>query len=134
MTKKRVTKPATSPSPALEKPEPLQRIDATELLALLGRDLQRVQQEIAAVGAAVSWPSAPEVAAAAQDLKHSVGAFLEKAQATSSSVGRQAAAQSKRLHQQMEKHPIAAVSSAFALGYFLGRTVFGRERRDEQPD
>ncbi len=130
MTKKRATKRASSPSPALEKAETPQRIDATELLALLGRDLQRVQEELAAVGAAVSWPSAPEVANAAQDLKHSVGAFLEKAQATSSSVGRQAVTQSKKLHLQMEDHPVAAVSSAFALGYFLGRTVFGREGRD----
>jgi hypothetical protein len=122
----------TSESPP--SPEPEQKaahgetppqFDAVELLGLIARDVRRVQEELSRVGAALL-PSAPEVSRAARELRDSVGAFVEKAHTTSETVGRQATVQSQRLLEQMEKHPVAAASSAFALGYFLGRTVFGK--------
>jgi hypothetical protein len=121
---------AETPNPAAEtetEVEAAPRFDVMELLALIGRDVRRVQEELAAVGSAVPWPSGADAVKAAEDLRQSVGALIEQAQTTSSAVAKQAATQSRRLREQMEKHPVAAVSSAFALGYFLGRTVFGHK-------
>jgi hypothetical protein len=103
------------------------RIDAKELLALLGRDLQQVEEQLAAVGVSVASPLTDTVAEAAEELRASVSAFLEKAHAATDAVGERAKENAEALHEQMGKHPLATASSAFALGYFLGRTVFGRK-------
>jgi ElaB/YqjD/DUF883 family membrane-anchored ribosome-binding protein len=110
------------------------RLDPMEIFALLGRDLRRVQDELEAACASAPWPSAPDVASAAQELKRSIAGFIEKAHATTDTVGRKAAVETRKLREQVEKHPVAAVSSALALGYFLGRTVFSHERRADQRD
>lgn len=100
--------------------------DAKELLSLLGRDLQQVEEQLAAVGNSVSSPLTQNIAEAAKELRASVGAFLDKAHAATDAIGGQTKEQVERLHDEMSKRPIATASSAFALGYFLGRTVFGR--------
>jgi hypothetical protein len=131
MTSSPETPPPPQPEPAAGEHDSPPQFDAVELLSLIARDIRRVQDELSQVGAAL-FPSAPEVATAARELRDSVGAFVEKAQAASESVGKQATARSAQLREQMEKHPVAAVSSAFALGYFLGRTVFGHHGKDDQ--
>jgi hypothetical protein len=104
------------------------QFNAGELLALLGRDLKQVEEQLAAVGASVSSPLTQNLAEAAEDLRTSVSAFLEKAQSATGAIAEQTKEKSQQLHREMERHPIAAASSAFALGYFLGRTVFGHKR------
>jgi ElaB/YqjD/DUF883 family membrane-anchored ribosome-binding protein len=100
------------------------QFDANALLALLGRDLRQVEEQLATVGASVSSPLTENISEAAEELRQSVSAFLEKTRGATGAIVEQAQEKSEALHEQMERHPIAAASSAFALGYFLGRTVF----------
>lgn len=100
------------------------QFEATELLTLLRRDLHQIEKELSALNAESSSPIAKDIASAASDLRDSVAGFLDKAHAVTENVGHEAGEQAGKFRERIERHPMAAVSSAFALGYFIGRTVF----------
>jgi len=100
------------------------QFEAAELLALLRRDLQHIEKELSAFNAESTSPVTKDVAAAASDLREAVGGFLEKAHVATETASHGIGEQAEKFRERIERHPMAAVSSAFALGYFLGRTVF----------
>jgi ElaB/YqjD/DUF883 family membrane-anchored ribosome-binding protein len=104
------------------------RIDAKELLSVLGRDLKQVERDLGAIGASISSPVTQDIAVAGDELRQSVGAFLEKAKETGGAVREEAKERAEVLHEHMAKHPVAAASSALALGYLLGRTALARRQ------
>jgi len=100
------------------------QFEAAELLALLRRDLQHIEKELSAFGGESTSPVTKDIASAASDLREAVGGFLEKAHVAAETASHGVEEQAEKFRDRIERHPMAAVSSAFALGYFLGRTVF----------
>ena len=115
-------------SPAHRISKRADQFDARELLAVLGKDLREVEERLSTAATAISSPLVENIADVKQDLSRSVSAFLEKAEATKDGAVERVKERADAVHDQITEHPIAAATSALALGYVLGRMAGMRKR------
>ncbi|MFN0023687.1 MAG: hypothetical protein ACKVS5_07275 [Parvularculaceae bacterium] len=105
-----------------------ERFDARQLLTVLGKDLKGLEKRISVIAEGASAPLAEHLVDAGQDLHQSMQKFLERAGAVKDAAVEETKERADALHDQMTEHPLAAASSALALGYVLGRLTLTRKQ------